>query len=64
MRPLGRAVLDRLPEAAASRVRRAFLAPRRFTPAVDDRQRAIEIYREDVRTVEAVIRRDLSAWLS
>jgi hypothetical protein len=64
VRRLGRAVLGRLPEDAAWRVRRAFLAPRRFVPTADDRRRAIEIYRGDVRVLETLIGRELSAWLS
>ena len=64
VRPLGRSVLDRLPEGAAARVRRVFLAPRRFVPTADDRARAIDVYREDVCVLETLIGRELSAWLS
>ena len=52
-----------LPKPAVNRIREWWREP--FRPAVnpDERARAIEVYRDDIRELEALLQRDLSAWL-
>jgi hypothetical protein len=51
-----------VPEGLRETVRPWFLTPRRATPTGDDRAKAIEVYREDIRALEQLIQRDLSSW--
>jgi len=60
LRPL-RAVV---PAQLANIARGWLLTPRRAAPTGDDRAKAIEVYRDDIRALEQFIQRDLSAWLA
>ena len=64
VRPLVRACGNLLPRAIAARARRWYLIPRRLGPTSDERARGIDVYRQDIRALETLIDRDLSAWLS
>ena len=60
LRPLRRVV----PDALAARARSWYLTPRRFDATPEERARALEVYRDDIRALEKLIDRDLSRWLS
>ena len=62
LRPATR-VLRRLQPEGASRIRAWTRVPLRQEPTANERARVIELYAPEIRTLEALIRRDLPAWL-
>jgi hypothetical protein len=58
VKPLGRFVPRRL----AARARPWFVKPRTMKPTSEERQQALAVYRDDIRVLEKLIQRDLSAW--
>jgi hypothetical protein len=60
VRPAVRAIV---PGRIASRARGWHLTPRRPGPTAEERARVIDLYEDDIRTLETLIHRDLSAWL-
>ena len=57
--------VSRLPRGGALRSAFGLLFPKHQPPALDpaDRSRLIELYRDDIRSLSALLDRDLSAWL-
>jgi hypothetical protein len=53
-----------VPDSLAARARSWYLTPRRFDATAEERARALEVYRDDIRALEKLIGRDLSRWLS
>ncbi|MBI3262198.1 MAG: sulfotransferase [Acidobacteria bacterium] len=61
--PVRRAIRPLIPARVAARARGWYLTRPRLRPGTEERARVIEIYQEDIRTLETLIQRDLSAWL-
>jgi hypothetical protein len=59
LRPLRHVV----PSGMATVTRGWLLTPRLAKPGVEDRSHALDAYRQDIRTLETLLDRDLSAWL-
>jgi hypothetical protein len=59
LRPVRHLVPSRIAELG----RRWLLMPRLAKPTAAERARALDVYREDIRTLETLIQRDLSEWL-
>ena len=59
LRPLRHVV----PPGMANVARGWLLTPRLAKPGAEDRAHALDVYREEIRTLESLIDRDLSAWL-
>ena len=59
----GRAMRAAAPARIAERVRAWSLVPSSLGPTAGERAQAIEIYEEDIRALERLIDRDLSAWM-
>ena len=53
-----------LPSGIANVARSWSLTPRLAKPGAEDRAHALDVYREEIRTLETLIQRDLSAWLA
>ena len=64
VKPLGRRLLGIAPRGVATRVRGWFLTPRGIAPSSEERARALDIYREDITTLQTLLDRDLSSWLT
>jgi hypothetical protein len=60
VRPAARAIV---PGRIVRCARRWYLTPRRFGPTADERAQVIDIYEEDIRALQVLLRRDLSHWL-
>jgi hypothetical protein len=48
----------------ANVVRGWSLTPRLEKPGAEERAHALDVYRDDIRALETLIQRDLSAWLT
>jgi len=60
LRPLRRVV----PSGMANVARGWSMTPRLTKPGAEDRARALDVYGDDIRALETLIQRDLSAWLA
>ena len=58
LRPLRRLV----PTKLAARASPWFVKPRTTKPTAEERVRALDVYREDIRALETLMQRDLSEW--
>jgi hypothetical protein len=63
-RPVGKALRAVAPEAVVNRVRALSLVPQPLTATSEERARAVEIYRGDIRVLERLLGRNLSTWQS